>query len=306
MSAAKRKQKARRFPGWLRRSAAWLAGPGRSATLIVLLSAGLAGGWAAVWYRGGVGRHVLSSDAYTLTPESIEILTPQPPWIDTDVRADAYRNACLDGTPSILDQDLTERIHNAFAMEPWVAKVVRVRKAPPARVSVEVVYRRPVCVVEVTGDLHLVDVHGVQLPEADFSPTEIRRYPLLSGIETRPLGTYGEYWGDPRVVGGAEIAEALQQDWNDLKLARIVPLTPSLIDVTQEHSYALVTYRGTRIHWGRAPGANAAGEPPAAEKVARLKKYMARYGTLDGRGNAPQELDVNRLPAPRVSVRPSR
>ena len=292
--APKKKSKTPLLPAWLRRSTRWLCGTGRTCTLIMLMTGLLAGGWWAVWCYGGVGRHVLSGEGYVLSADDIEVV-PNVPRIDAHVREDAFRNACVDGPPSILDEDLTERIRNAFSMEPWVAKVVRVTKHHPPCVRVEVVYRRPVCVVEVGDDLHLVDVHGVQLPAMDYSPTEIGRFPRLRGIDTRPLGIVGEYWGDPRIVGGAEIAEALEKEWDHLQLSHITPAPNPAGSAIDEHNYVLFTLRGSRVHWGRPPGSDAPGELSTAEKIARLKRYVAKYGTLDGARGAPQELDMYQL-----------
>jgi len=76
-----------------------------------------------------------------------------PEWIHCDLRAEIFRSAALDGPLSIMDEDLAERIAVACALHPWVARVRSVRKYHPARVVVELDYRRPVLMVEVTGGL---------------------------------------------------------------------------------------------------------------------------------------------------------
>jgi hypothetical protein len=272
------------------------AGPFIWAALLVVL---LLAGWYLVWLK--VGDRVLASSDYVVGPRQVEI-TPPPQWIHTDIRSEVFRTASLDGPLSIMDDQLTERIHRAFSLNPWVAKVVRVTKHPPARVKVELVYRRPACMVAVPGDLLPVDAHGVLLPYGndDFSAVEKSRYPLLVGVNTAPVGTVGECWGDARVVGGAEIAAALGEVWDELNLQQIVPSAPLATGVAEEPTYTLVTRRGTRILWGRAPGTKVPGELSAADKVARLKKYAGQYGSLEGAGG-PQELDIYRL---RISARP--
>ena len=102
-------------------------------------------------------------------------------------------------------------------------------------------------------------------------------------------------WGDPRVVGGAEIAAALAEVWQPWRLERIVP-SPRAPAGTVEPTYQLVTRGGTRILWGLAPDSKASGEISAAEKVARLRQYLADHATFEGR-DGPQELDVRTLPA---------
>ena len=114
-----------------------------------------------------------------LTANDIAI-TDRPWWIRSDVRTEVLRDSGLANQPlSILDDGLVERIKRAFSLHPWVAKVVRVTKSRPGRVEVEVVYRRPVAMVEAPGEwLVPVDMEGVVLPQRRFHTTETRRLSL--------------------------------------------------------------------------------------------------------------------------------
>jgi len=273
-----------------------MLGPGRPVLLAAAAVAVLSGAWYVVWRQ--VRHNVLSSNSYLLTTEDVRI-TPLPNWIHSDIRREVLNSASLDGPLSIMDDDLAQRVANAFSLHPWIAKVVRVTKAHPARVEVELIYRRPVCMVEVPNGLFPVDEHGVLLPVDDFSPVEASRYPRLVGIDTVPLGTTGESWGDGRVLGAAEIAAALGSAWQELKLRQMVA---SPTGIAEEHIYTLITRGGTRVRWGLPPGSKAPGKLPAAEKLARLLKYLEKNGTLEG-PDGPQQLDVHDLQTPRVSSR---
>jgi hypothetical protein len=275
-----------------------LLGPGRPLVVVAAVIALLFGGWYVVWVK--VRGHLLSSAEYLVGPQQVDI-TPLPPWIHTDIRPEVFRNASLDGPLSIMDDDLTERIASAFSLHPWIAKVVRVTKHHPARVTVDLLYRQPVCMVDAPGNLLPVDAHGVLLPEGEFSSVEKSRFPRLVRIDTLPVGTAGENWGDPRVVGGAEIAAQLLPVWDSMGLLQIIPSDPLASEATDETTYTLVTRAGTRILWGQAPGANPPGELSAVEKMARLQQYFDEHGTLDVR-DAPRQLDINHL---RISARPN-
>jgi hypothetical protein len=254
---------------------------------VTLLLAGLlVGGWNLAWRV--VGARVLESSQYTVRLENIEV-TPLPDWIHTDVRAEVFRSLGFDGPLSIMDDNLAQRIADAFSLHPWVSKVRRVSKYHPARVKVELDYRRPVCMVEVSGGLLPVDVEGAWLRSEDFSPIEASRYPRLVAIPSLPVGSVGTRWGDSRVVGGAEVAAALASVWSQLQLVRIVP--SSRPESGEHYSYEVFTRGGTRIIWGLPPGADVSGSVPAAEKVARLQQYAADFGGLDGPGG-PRQLDV--------------
>jgi hypothetical protein len=159
--------------------------------------------------------------------------------------------------------------------------------------------------VEVPGGLLPVDVEATLLPSADFSPSEAARYPRLTGVQRVPTGPVGARWPDAKVVGAAEIAATLGSAWEAMKLQSIVPLEadpasrPAAGDSgshSAEPFFALMTRGKTRILWGYAPGAGAAGELPAAEKVARLRRYLSDHDTLDGPEAGRKDLDIRRFP----------
>jgi hypothetical protein len=257
------------------------------ALIVVVVCVG--GFWSIAWWR--VGDRVLASPTYTLKIDDIQI-TPLPDWVHSDLRAEALAN--LGGNLSINDPALARRIADALATHPWVAQVQQVRKLYPAAVRVDIVYRRPACMVVVPRGLLPVDSQGVLLPTGDFSPVEAERYPRLAGISTNPVGPVGTCWGDPNVVGGAQVSAAIGDAWGELKLDHIAPAVPVGTEPRPELLYKLYTRRGTCILWGRAPTTDMPGEVPASDKVARLKKYIAENGSLEGR-NGPQELDVRSL-----------
>jgi len=291
---ARKKRKTAVLPSPLWHLMGFVKGRGRAAALAGLCIAVFCGLWYAAWRR--VGEDVLLGEEYRLTQQDLEI-TPPPAWIHRDVPAEVFRDASLNSPLSIMDDDLVRRIAEAFSLHPWVAEVRRVSKHYPARVEVELVYRRPVLMVQVPGGLLPVDEVGVLLPSDDFSPLEaVRDYPRLVGVDTVPVGPVGMRWGDARVLEGAEIADTFGPAWHELNLDRIVPSALVEMGHSDEYSYELVTKGGTRILWGRAPGAEIPGEPQAADKVARLVEYQQQNGTLEGPGG-PQQLDVRTLGA---------
>jgi len=285
-SSGRGKRQSALVPPRLKRLILVFQGRGRTVALVVLAIAVFFGLWYRAWRE--VGEDVLSSEPYWLTQQDVEI-TPPAEWIHRDIRAEVFRDASLDRPLSIMDEDLVERIANAFSLHPWVAKVRRVTKHFPAQVRVELDYRRPVLMVQVPGGLLPVDVEGVLLPaRGDFSPIEARRYPRLVGVDTTPIGPVGTRWGDARVLDAAEIAAAFGPAWQQLGLDRIVPSALVEVGYGDEYTYELVTKAGTRVSWGRPPGAEMPGELSATDKVARLVEYYKENGTLDGAKEVPQ------------------
>jgi hypothetical protein len=292
VNAVKKSRPAPIVPWWFSRTISLMFGPGRSFTLAALVVAGFTGGAWALWQH--VEKHVESSPDYLVKVDQIAI-TPQPEWVRSDVRAEAFRTACLPDRPmSSLDDGLSQRIAMAFMLHPWVAKATVTKKAG-ARVNVDLVYRQPVCMVEVPNgssvDLLAVDSDGIWLPGEDFSQKQKESYPCLAGVDHRPIQPVGHAWGDARVLDGAAIAKSLLPVWSQLKLYRIQAASV-LSPGDRGPTYELYTRAGTRIVWGFAAASSILGEPSPEEKVARLTQYASAHGSLD----AGPSFDVRKLP----------
>ena len=267
------------------------------AALLVLCAA--ASGGYAVWQA--VRKQVLASPRYVVVAESVSV-TPPPKWIRSDIKDEVVREINLAGPVSILDEDLGERFYEAFAAHPWVAKVERVLKRPPAGVDVEVVYRRPVLMVHVAGGLLPVDAEGVQLLTADFSPLEAARYPRLVDIGPSTPPPAGTRWTDLRVVAAAALAAGLIDAWEELGLHRIALSADPATSTVGQFEFDIFTKGGTRVAWGAAPGSKPEDRATVADKLARLRHYHAEHNTLEG-SRGPQNLDLRTPHGVQVSPR---
>ena len=281
MSTKRKKKNARKGKNdvspYLRSVIQFGLGRGRALLLSLLVVGLFVVAWRGTWLA--VRDNVVAAPQYWLTPDQVEI-TPTPRWIRTDIREEAFRDAGFDKPLSILDEDLVERIARAFSLQPWVAEVRRVRKLHPARLKVDLVYRRPVCMVVVPDGVHPVDIEGVLLPSEDFWPEEAKEYPRLLGVKTTPTSR-GTRWRDVRVIDGAEIAAAFGSCWQELPLDHIEPYVEPDSKSAGDYSYFLITSSGGHIRWGRAPGNSIPGEAAASEKIALLQDYFQEHGTLD-------------------------
>lgn len=312
--------KSRKGGAWTRQAAtllsgvlAPLAGSGRgvvgiSAVLLLFLIGSFVG-WAKFGGRISQGRQ------YRLTVDSFDI-TPPPPWIHADIRAQVMRDGSLSEL-SVLDPDLTKRVVQAFELNAWVAEAVSARKRPGnsgPQVVVQLRYREPVVMVRTRdprwkGDCFWpVDTEGVFLPPEDFSASQTRAYLRVEAGNTLPTGGVGMPYGDPAVTGAAKIAAVLKQDWSEMGLEWIVvrrtlptdvadpaepqyvllPLGAPIDAITQPAAAKPVNLvagdtgsASLEVRWGRAPGREAAGEATAAEKHARLRQLVRQYGRLD-------------------------
>ncbi len=274
--------------------------------LMAVAIVGLAAGSSYLVWQDVRGR-VLAEQQYVLDSQQIAVTPSQPAWIHSDIRNDVVHQAGLDGPLSLVDPQLTVKMADAFAAHPWVARVERVSKHFPASLHVVVSYRRPVAIVEVddgAGGLP-VDANGVLLPTREFTPDAASAYPRIGEIHNKPAGSVGSSWGDSRVVGAAQVAAALLDDWKSLGLFRIVPGERKPGRRGVEYTYLLTTHSGTTIQWGRSPATEVPGEVPAVEKIAQLKRYAAQnHGSLDTPEGEPHEIVITPTGALMSNARP--
>jgi hypothetical protein len=133
-----------------------------------------------------------------------------------------------------------------------------------------------------------IDIEGVLLPTADFSPHEAARYPRLSNAPLSVEPPAGSVWREQRVFAAARLAAVLGDVWEELNLEQFEPLDePSASPL----DFQLLTKKGSRVFWGPAPAEDEASQALAKAKIARLKQYVSERGALEG-PQGPQDLDL--------------
>jgi len=231
----------------------------------VVLAAAVAG-WV-IWSRASESAR--AHPDMILLPDAVE-LRGVAPWVRSDLKAEAIRNASLDGGLPLGDPELARRLARAFEMHPWVKLVVDVTLKHPAAAVVEVRCREPVAMVGVQGGLLAVDAEGVVLPSAGFTAEAAVRYPRISGVRSSPQGPEGSSWGDAVVEEGAALAVVVGPEWQKLGLRECRP-----IEGRGGRLWQLVGPDDRTILFGSAPGRERAGESAAARKVAALREAAA-------------------------------
>ena len=254
----------------------------RLRVVVALLVVGLLGwGMQLVWHQ--VAPQINHSEQYLLSAERMSI-SPQPEWVTADIRSEVLRNAGLEGRLSILDEAFSSLVEDAFVLHPWVASVEKITKTYPAGVNVELTYRKPVAVVEMSGPKGMllipIDHSAVHLPLEDVPEIYKRYLPRIQNVVDRP--PVGQRWDDPRVTGAAELAWRLAGDWEQLSLVDILPSSrPEIFEEHRYFVYDLMTRGGTRVVWGAAPTISPPGEDDFDAKLARLRNCISEHGPLD-------------------------
>ena len=175
-------------------------------------------------------------------------------------------------------------IEDAFVLHPWIASVERITKLYPDGAHVEVTYRKPIAVIEMSSPQGMllvpVDNQAVHLPPADVPEVYKRYLPRIQNVVERP--PVGQRWDDPRVTGAADLAVRLAEVWEQLALVDILPSTrPEIFDEHRYFVYDLMTRGGTRVVWGAAPAQAPPGEDDFDAKLERLRACVADVGPLD-------------------------
>ncbi len=271
----------------------WLLQP----MVLLLLSCSVAT-WVFVPKLGVRLPDLRNDRQYRLATSQIEI-TPPPHWVPHDLAEQAAQRAGLPDELSLLDPDVTRRVASAFEQHPWVKGQVRVSTSVPARMRVDLEYREPVAMVRVTqgGKIGMfpIDADATLLPSADFSPAEIAKYPVIENVSTPPVGSAGTVWKDVCVLSAARLAVELKPFWEQFGFQSI--LTPANSDrklAWDDLNLQLSTRGGSRVIWGRPPGAKHPGELPADKKIERIKFYLRHHGPFDSSTHGPFEYDITR------------
>ncbi len=235
------------------------------------------------WYYYGADH--LDRAFYSLRLEKL-VVTPQPAWIKSPVAEEVYQNGRLDRI-SLLDPRATASVARAFEAHHWVKSTSRVSKSVGNRVTVDLIYRRPVAMVfyenhnseadsnDVKLGFYPIDDEGTVLPRGDFNSDDVWNYFMIFAQDARPAGEVGWPYGDVRITEALQLCEFLQPQREAFQLQEIWVQHDNLVSASSPWSLTIRTRDRTReITWGHAPSAEGAGELPAEEKLHRLVAWL--------------------------------
>ncbi len=232
------------------------------------------------------GAEHLDVALYAVRIENL-VTTPQPTWIrNTKVREEVFTNSGL-GQLSVLDPQASATIAHAFESHSWVQRASRVQKLPGGKVTVDIVYRRPVAMVFYDGSranpsstkidkgFFPVDEEGVVLPTADFDANQVRSYFVVKAEGASPPSDVGMTYSDTRIKQALLLCRLLDAVRVELRLERIIVERDEHIGGQSPWLMRIISSDNRFINWGHAPGFEVAGEPTAREKYANLLKWNA-------------------------------
>jgi hypothetical protein len=247
-----------------------------------------------------------SHSEYQFPLDQVQVNPPHR-WVPATLLDEVLEQSGLPRSVSLLEGDVARDVAAAFAAHPWVRRVesVRITNEPGMRIVME--YRTPVAFVRTQHGFYPVDEEAILLPPVDFSLSDTRRLPVIRNVATLPRGEAGHRWEDTVVLSAARLAAVLapEQDmdryWRRFKLTAIVaPDIEAETAAMENLTFELETEGGSRIVWGRPPGADQL-EPTVEQKLGRLEQYFSRFGDFNA-PNGPYRIDIRLFDA--ISLQP--
>ena len=256
--------------------------------LVLAVFAGLGGlGW---YFAEG---RIRMKPEYRLSADKIVLSPSLPDWVPKQFIEEVLQSSGLNQEGFLLDKTLPQKLAKAFAAHPWVEKVEQVVPHHPSGAQVTLSFRVPVALVEVPQrGIFPVDQDGVLLPSVSLShplSDRLSKHLVIQGIQSSPLGSPGTPWGDPLVHVAAQLAAALTDIAEPLKLARIIPAMETIPSGTRIIC-RLKTTAGTEIDWGYS----APNDPKTEAKKKRLWDLSEQFRSLDNVPPRFQPIDLSR------------
>jgi len=232
---------------------------------------------AALWGIEVARREAGRQRSFRIYPECFK--AEGPSWCAQDLANVEFPRRYY----SVFDSNVTREVADVYLACPWVASVERIEKRFPNQLRVELTLREPVAFIRLPGGFRTLDADGYVLP-IDHNSWDHQRQPLpvIQGV-TSGAPKPGEPWGDRRVGAGLSVVAALAREPQVLRCIQTVDvsnldgeLDPLRSEIT------LYSRRNVTILWGRPPDTKKFGEPSVADKLARLRRCMARPLMLAG------------------------
>ncbi len=229
---------------------------------------------------------------YSLRYENLAI-TPQPPWIKSNIAEAVYESCKLDRV-ILLEPRATATIAQAFETNKWVKATSRVSKAVGGKVRVELIYRRPVAMIYCESEVRElpsdaprikkgffpIDEDGTMLPTEDFGEKDPWNYFMIFAEDARPGGEIGMPYGDVRITEAIELCGVLEPHRVSFDLQFITVNHDGLGAGPSPWILTIATRdRSREIIWGHAPGITDSGELPTEEKLNRMLAWLKENAT---------------------------
>ncbi|MEM7623830.1 MAG: cell division protein FtsQ/DivIB [Planctomycetota bacterium] len=232
------------------------------------------------------------------------------PPSDVQLELDEQAHQIVASSDAPLAVDLLERLGIWVVDTGWTNELRSVERSEPGVITIDATWRAPAGVVRQNGYDYLISTTGRRL-DAQWRQ-ETAGLPVIVGAERSTAATSvlpGTHWPDRSVLAGVELLTLLHEELG------IDPILGpggfdqiwgiDVGDFVRHQRLVIVTDRGNRIVWGRAPSDPVRDLVPTHQKLRNLS-YMRRHPDYGKRIDASQPLlDLSNGPI-LVDDRPSR
>lgn len=195
----------------------------------------------------------------------------------------------------VFDRQITATVAEELLKSPWVPEVINVRRLLPGSLRVNALFREPAGIVELRGQLYLIDRDGYWLPEDLFLVPETwedQPPPVIVHEGIRRLPHRGRLWDGTALPAGAGLSRFLQES-PSLELLDIEKINVTNVGAEMRGrdmaDITLITATGAVIGWGTADDYSSieglvrrGAEPSDAGKLEALREFLEDYPELRG------------------------
>ncbi|MEL7483207.1 MAG: cell division protein FtsQ/DivIB [Planctomycetota bacterium] len=266
-----------------------------AAALGLLGIAAVVGGIGLADRRAGV---VLSETAPAVRFTWAESVGPSGtgvwPPSDVQLELDQQAHQIVAGSDAPFAIDLLARLGTWVEQTGWLHELRSVERSEPGVITINASWRAPAGVVRQNGYDYLVSTDGRRL-DAQWRQ-ETAGLPVIIGAERSTAATSvlpGTPWPDRAVLAGVELLTMLHEELG------VDPILGAggfdqvwgvdVGDFERHQRLVILTDRGNRIVWGRAPSDPVSDIVPTHQKLKNLS-YMRRHPDYGRRIDAGQPL----------------
>jgi hypothetical protein len=257
---------ARKMAGGAGRGAAWLGRLLGVPVMAVLIY--VAGSWC-LWQYAARG---------AVRPSNPQTDAAGCPWLQPRDVVEINSAVSFGRRASMYDRGICSKVAARYDGNPWIERVVAVRRRFPNTIVVDLAVRRPFASVRSAGRFHVVDANACRLPvrSAGAGAAEVQ-YPVIEGIRVQAPVTGGNWQGRP-IKDALRLAILLQEVLKGrgagMRLAsvEVVEEKGSLDDLPQ---MVARTASGALIDWGSYSHNSSVLIPSVQEKRKELERVLA-------------------------------
>lgn len=211
-----------------------------------------------------------------------------PLWIsknDYELIANAALPVVSKESISVFEPNLSRRIAEAYQRNPWVERVREVRLRYPARMEVDLEFRKPFVRID-NGEV--LDRQGYAL-NISADNLLLRKLPLVTGVAQKTVAV-GKHSVEKPVLDALDLIAVVRDAMNNSNL-RVASVDQ------KEGMWRIQTLRGPVVLWGAFSDDPPVDEPKTAEKVALLRRRLSECKN-------PEELEYIKVYIAQAPVKP--